>query len=367
MNQAETLLLRLLSSSLWGTSNEPVTLADLQEVMSLAKAHTVDGQIAGLVSDNRIEIEECPEKEDAIMEIMGIAVKHERMYKKHCHAVEELDHLMTESGIPYIIFKGTAVAVAYHRPGLRTMGDIDFYVPHTHFDLAKKIIGEEWNVKIEHGDSEKHLGFEYKGTPFEMHHRIETFGTSKHQRVFDAMVDNAVKKAVIYNVDDGYARKLPAEEDLIVVFKHMFNHLLLEGVGLRQVVDVAVLMNAYKSSIEKSSIRNHLKELGYLRAFDATTAMLDEYLHIPCASQYAPLSERDYRWGKFLMRYVLESGNFGRKAYKYLVPGIKRSSETAKHEIKHCFKLAPLLPTDMPMFILRRLGITFRKNFIKHN
>lgn len=365
MNKAETLLLRHLSSSLWGTSREPLTLADLQEVMSLAKTHTVDGLIAGLVSDNRLEIEDCPEKEDAVMEIMGIAVKHERMYKKHCELVSELDSILSQAGIPYIIFKGTAVASAYPKPGLRTMGDVDFYVPHTDFNHAKNIIEQKWNVHIEKGDSEKHFGFEHDGVPFEMHHRIETFGTTNHQHVFDAMVDEAVEKAVFYDADEGHARKLPPEEDIIVVFKHMFNHLLVEGVGLRQVVDVAVMLNAYKSSVDEKSLRQQMTRLGYIRAFDATVAMQREYLRMPCADLYSSNSDYYKWWGKRILKEVLRSGNFGRKAYKNQGQGIGRSLETASRAIRHCLKFFPLLPIDMPGLILRHTSTTIHKHFIK--
>lgn len=365
MNRTETLLLQLLRSSLWGTSSDPVTLTDLQEVMTLAKTHTVDGLIAGLVTDNRLEIEDCPEKEDAVMEMMGVVVKHERMYKKHCRLVTELDSILSQVGIPYVVFKGTAAASAYPMPWLRTMGDVDFYVPHADFGWAKDSIERKWNVPIEKGDSEKHLGFERDGVPFEMHHRIETFGSTNHQHVFDAMVDEGVEKAVFYDANEGHACKLPPEEDIIVVFKHMFNHLLVEGVGLRQVVDVAVMLNAYKSSVDVKSLRQRMTRLGYIRAFDATVAMLGKYLGMPYSDFYSSYSNYYKWWGEHILKEVLRSGNFGRKAYKNQEQGLGRSLETASRAMRHCIKFFPLLPTDMPGLILRHTATTIHKHFIK--
>lgn len=335
--------------------------------MALARAHTVEGLIAGLCMDNKVEVKTSPEVEEMIMNLVAKDAMHRKTYTMHGLAIRELDSLMNENNIPYFIFKGTAVATHYRHPYQRTMGDVDFYIPSQDIQKAIRTIEDSWNVKVAVCDSEKHLSFNYKGILFELHYRVETFGSEKHQQLFDSMMDKVVNNTIFYDCDEGHARKLPPEEDLIVVFKHMFNHLLLEGVGLRQVVDVAVLMNSYVSKINKDSIRKHLKQLGYIRAFDATAAMLNDYLGLPCASLYAPLSDNDYRWGKRIMESVLESGNFGRSAYKNYSPGARRSVETAEHAFKHCFKLALLLPTDMPMFVIRRLAITFRKNFLKRH
>lgn len=363
----QTRLFSLLRAALWGTPADPIGITEIHDVMALAKEHTVAGLIGGLVADNRLTVKGAQGADAAILEIMGSEIEYKRAYTKHCQAVGALNEILTHANIPYFIFKGTAAAAAYPIPHRRTMGDVDFYVPPRYFVCAKRLLEREWGVQIKEGDSEKHYGFTCQGIPFEMHHRVETFGTIAHQHLFDKWMEQGAQTAVDYAPNGLHANTLPPTEHLLVVFKHFFNHLLLEGVGLRQVVDIAVLMNTHKGEIGILDLRNRLKRLGYLRAFDAVVAMVSRFLALPCANRYAPLSDADYLWANRIMHFVLESGNFGRSAYHNLHPGFRRSMETAHYEAKHCMALFPLLPTDMPMFILRRLGITLRKNFFKHN
>ena len=154
-------------------------------------------------------------------------------------------------------------------------------------------------------------------------------------------------------------------EDIITVFKHMFNHLLVEGVGLRQVVDVAVLLNDYQDAVDAESLRERLSMIGYIKAFDATVAMLNDFLGLPCASRYAGLTERNSQWGRKMMGFVLTSGNFGRNAYKNKSAGLARSGETAGRAFHHIFSLAPLIPSETPGIIARHTALTLRKYFGK--
>jgi hypothetical protein len=50
---------------------------------------------------------------------------------------------MTENGIPYCILKDAASACRYPDPLLRTMGDVDFYVPEQYTEKARDIFLRE--------------------------------------------------------------------------------------------------------------------------------------------------------------------------------------------------------------------------------
>ena len=91
-----------------------------------------------------------------------------------------------------------------------------------------------------------------------MHYKIETFGSVKHQKYFNQMIDIIFSKTASFSLNGIEIAMLPVVEDLIVVFRHWFNHLLLEGIGLRQTLDLAVLLNAYKDKIDVALLQKHL-------------------------------------------------------------------------------------------------------------
>ena len=362
MDKTQQELLKLLQCALWDKPCDAISVDVLRDVMKLSQAHTVDGLVAGVFMDNKVALQESADKEDLLMDLAANDAIHRKTYAKHCSVVAELDSLMAFHHIPYFVFKGTAVASHYPRPSLRTMGDVDFYVSPQDIKRAIDILEEAWKVKVEDGESEKHLSFTYKSIPFELHHRVETFGSAKHQLRFDNLINEGVRHTDTYKVDGGSAQMLPPEEDIITVFKHMFNHLLVEGVGLRQVVDVAVLLNDYRHVVDISVLMERMSRIGYLKAFSATVTMLGDYLGLPCASYYAAITDNGHKWGRRIFNFIMESGNFGRSAYKNKTASLSRSAETARHAFRHILTLSPLIPSEVPGIIWKHTNITIRKH-----
>ena len=154
---------------------------------------------------------------------------------------------------------------------------------------------------------------------------------------------------------------LPPEEDLIVVFKHWFNHLLVEGVGLRQTLDLAVLLNAYRDKMNVGRLMTALDGIGYMKAFRAMLAMMKRYFGLEWLDSNFVLGCRDERYADKLMAAVMESGNFGRKAYRNHTTGKKKSMETATRALRHCVTFLRLAPKDIICLIPRRIGITLKQ------
>ena len=59
---------------------------------------------------------------------------------KISYAHTMLNGLLNQAKIPYVILKGCASAEYYDDPLLRTMGDVDFYVPPAYFEKADKLL-----------------------------------------------------------------------------------------------------------------------------------------------------------------------------------------------------------------------------------
>lgn len=348
-----------------------VTLAELGQIMRLAREHTVQGIVANAAVQGNIglSVKKGGDKEIAVLELMKVNIMHQRNYLRFENALADFAKLMEQYQIRYVVFKGVAVARHYQVSYTRTMGDVDFYVPASDFSRAVEVIERNLQVKIEKEDIDKHFSFYYQSIRFEMHYQIETFGSHRYQLCFDWMIDEAMAEHTdSFSVCDSDGNEtevcvLPPTEDLIVVFKHWFNHLLVEGVGLRQTLDLAVLLNAYKDKINVGRLKTALDGIGYMKAFRAMLAMMKQYFGKDWTDSFFVSDRRDERYAGKLMATVMESGNFGRKAYRNHTEGKKKSMETATRALRHCVTFLWLVPKDIICLIPRRIGITLKQKF----
>lgn len=374
IDKVENALLEILRREVTGqdgTEKMVLSVAGLNAVMRLAREHAVMGLVANTIVRNRVVIAggAAEGRGEIVMRLMQQTMAHRQNQRRFEDAVGRFARLMEENSIAYVVFKGLAVARYYPEPFVRTMGDVDFYVPQRDFLRAVEVIERGLNVVMDKEDIDKHYSFDWQGIRFEMHYQIETFGNKRHQLCFDRMIDEAMAEHTdSFTVCDSDGNKtevcvLPPTEDLIVVFKHWFNHLLVEGVGLRQTLDLAVLLNAYRDKINVGRLMTALDGIGYMKAFRAMLAMMRRYLGFEWLDSNFVLGCRDERYADKLMAAVMESGNFGRKAYRNHTTGKKKSMETATRALRHCVKFFWLAPKDIICLIPRRIGITLKQKF----
>ena len=371
---AENALLEILKREITGedgTEKMELSVAGLNAVMRLAQEHAVAGLLANAAVRNRIVIAEgaAEGRGEAVMKLMQQTMAHRQGMQRCEDVVGRFARLMKDNGIAYVVFKGLAVARHYPEPFARTMGDVDFYVPQGDFLRAVDVIERGLHVVMDKEEVDKHYSFDWQGIRFEMHYQIETFGNRWHQLRFNRMIDEAMAEHTdSFTVCDSDGNEtevsvLPPTEDLIVVFKHWFNHLLVEGVGLRQTLDLAVLLNAYRDKINVGRLMTALDGIGYMKAFRAMLAMMRWYLGLDWFDNFFVYNRCDERYADKLMAAVMESGNFGRKAYRNHTEGKKKSMETATRALRHCVKFFWLAPKDILCLIPKRIGISVKQKF----
>lgn len=374
IDRVEKTLLEILRREVTGedgTEKLELSVAGLNAVIRLAREHAVTGLVANAAVRNRIVIAggAAEGRGEAVMRLMQQTLVHRQTMQRFEDAVGRFARLMKENGIAYVVFKGLAVARHYPEPFVRTMGDVDFYVPKEDFLRAVEVIEQGLHVEMDKEKVDKHYSFDWLGIRFEMHYQIETFGNRRHQRCFNRMIDEAMAEHTdSFKVCDSEGKEtevsvLPPEEDLIVVFKHWFNHLLVEGVGLRQTLDLVVLLNVYRDKINIGRLMTALDGIGYMKAFRAMLTMMKQNFGMDWTDSFFVSDRRDERYAGKLMATVMESGNFGRKAYRNHTTGKKKSMETATRALRHCVKFFWLAPKDIIYLIPRRIGITLKQNF----
>lgn len=281
-------------------------------------------------------------------------------------ALSDLASILNTNNVCYAIVKGQACGVAYNElTQSRCPGDIDFYVVPEDYQRAKSIIEQELQVQIITDEAaDKHDAFEYKGISFEMHYRLETFGTHKHQNCFDNLMLHATISADTIDIIGTKVKVLNKEEHILMVFKHLFNHLLIEGVGFRQFIDLLMLLENC-DPLNYATIRAQMQSIGYEKAFRAVCAVLVHYFGM--LSNRCPYSLRpiDFYWAQQLILVPLSRGNFGLYHRNYAHSGWRKSKETLWIAMQHCLSFWLLAPEDITGLLWVRTRITMKKYYTK--
>lgn len=158
------------------------------------------------------------------------------LYSKRMALLKQIDAEFKKENITWLIVKGTEVANLYPVPALRTMGDSDILVHKEDKQRACVVL--------------KRLGFDVETSSLKEWHaaKNEIELELHHCLIYDYSVEleaiqawgNQVWNYVSKQKDKAQC-KLDLTYHLVYILLHLRRHLLIEGIGFRQFMDVAVL------------------------------------------------------------------------------------------------------------------------------
>lgn len=357
--RALDLLLELIREELW---QQPVchktdATTTFTGMMQIAEEQCVQG----LVINSLFRRNENIGKSN-VLKCLSYKQQIEKNNKKLDDALVKLAAVLNAHNIGYVVFKGQTAAAYYPNPALRMAGDIDFYCADADYRRAQGIITKELGVNFEPTDIvDRHDSFTMDGVSFEMHYKMEILGSARHQNLYDSIMDRAVAEPLYIDFGGTPVATLAPTYNVLHIFKHLFNHLLVEGVGIRQFCDLAIILERNAGLIDADLLERSLRGIGYWKAFLATGAFLVKHLGLSAVKFPYHLSDKDYAWGDKILNAVMAHGNFGRFNRRKTSSRVARSLETARIAFGHCLTFFPLAPTDIIHLIPRRIGITLKK------
>lgn len=308
----EDFLLMVLRAALWRQKLKGSSLPhDLYSIaMGMAERQTVVGLLDAVLMNpaNGVRLERF----DAIDTYSSYM--REVDANQHLNIqLQALCQLLGDAQVPFVVVKGSTIAALYPEPLARTAGDIDFYVDACHWERAKRLMVERWNVSFEEqaDDEEQHVAFSHEGVEFEMHFRLLKFASRGVQRVFDEMIAQCQPcRRQVAGVD---VPILPPVEELIYTFLHLYHHFVELGIGLRQICDFAILLMSQEwTQQECDTIHRWLSRLGFLRAFRAFEALCVEKLGVDESRLPVPVEASDRSHIAAILEVVFGRGNFGK-------------------------------------------------------
>ena len=219
-----------------------------------------------------------------------------------------LNQLMDQAKIPYVILKGCASGEYYDDSLLRTMGDVDFYVPPDFFEKTDKLLLENGFLTNEI-DHEYEKAYTKDDVVFELHNTVNGVPGGKVGTEIRHYFDDVFEESSLKHFDLAeYYSPSPFHHGLVMLL-HVARHLVTGGIGLRHFCDWAVFVDKVSDDFT-AMFEDKLKRVGLWRFAQILTQFCTAYLGL---SQQDWVGEVDKHLLSDLKDDVFASGNFGHK------------------------------------------------------
>lgn len=225
---------------------------------------------------------------------------------------------LKQAGFECCILKGQGNALLYPNPMSRQPGDIDVWVKG-HKDSTNltdsviryvKEINPEGNAIYHHID----MGL-FHGCKVEAHYRPSFMFNPIHNYRLQKWFKSHTESTETIELPEGVGCiRVPNQEfNIIFQLSHVYNHLLHEGIGIRQIIDYYFLLKSGNNTliIEDGKWRIVLKNLGLEKIAGAMMWVLYEALGLDERFLIAP---KDEKRGRVLLAEVMKDGNFGQNS-----------------------------------------------------
>lgn len=261
---------------------------------------------------------------------------------------------LTDAGYECILLKGQGLGLLYPESSYRIPGDIDLWIK---FPDTKRGINSQVKSLIERlrafnfGELGKavyhHIEWHMPNTEAEIHIRPMAFNNPFVNNRFQQWASTT--KATW---NDTLNCSLPdAEFNLVFILAHIYHHILFEGVGLKQLMDYAfVLQSTTGMHKERKHARKMIRSLKMESFAKGIMWIMKEKFHL---SNEALLFGTNETMGRFLLNEIEQSGNFGRFDERLNHEHIKGGTvvkfiERTKHRMRFISRFPSEIFWDIP-------------------
>lgn len=298
--------LLLLRQGLWGREESteglfPLTPNEWTDIFDMSCKQTVQGILYDGIS--LLPAELCPPRN--MMERLSIGIDAiERTNHKHQMVREFVrQEYFGQPAIPFVLIKGLNVATFYRKPQHRLAGDIDLWFGNeAQTENAIKRM-ERLGLPVnrgQNGESACLVG----GVVVEHHSYLIDLHSPflrNRLRLYEKQTFNESKET------------LPPVANHLLLSTHILKHLINEGIGMRQLCDVAMALSVFTDPIERKELERISRKWHILRWNKLLYSLLVKYLGLP--AECLPFSANVNPDG--LMNEVWQSGNFGQGDERY--------------------------------------------------
>lgn len=250
-------------------------------------------------------------------------------------SVVKVSKKLDDDGWRFCVLKGQTVARYYPTPSLRQSGDIDVWIYGRKDGKKagrKEIIrylerkGRKVKLCYLHAD-----GIIVDGDVLVEVHFHPSFSVCpwKNNQLQSALEQMATP--VTCDINEMSVPSATYEFNRLFMLHHIYRHLFSEGIGMRQIIDYAMLLLQRHDGIDHN-FEKELRQLGMLPFAQGILWILSEKLNVPQDCLYTNV---DIAEGQYLFNEILRSGNFGHASGENTPHDTKwqRFANKAKHNM----------------------------------
>lgn len=163
-----------------------------------------------------------------------------------------------EAGIKYCVLKGITVAQLYNMPEVRISSDMDILIDEKDERRVKEILVSRGYKTEERDRNDHHMkAYHSVGGLLEVH--VELYSDTTKKIIFDDVI--SYDEEFIKSESGVYS--LGVNDALIYLTAHLIKHLIVDGAGIRQMMDLLLYMKRYEEVIDWEKYNALIKKLGY--------------------------------------------------------------------------------------------------------
>ena len=289
-----------------------------------------------------------------LLEWAAMVDQIERRNRQVDEAAAKLVAELDEDGFSSCILKGQGNALLYPNPKVRISGDIDVWVwPSRMVCSEQTMIGRGIREIVKYVKKRipyaraiyHHIDYgSIDDIEVEVHYRPSFMFHPVHNGRLQQWFDHNAKEQFRHfaELPDNVGSVAVPNTDFNIVFQlsHIYNHLLHEGIGLRQLIDYYYLLKTQNPPVS-GNWKKTLKSLGMWKIAKALMWVMHEELGLDGKYLIAPTDER---LGRMMLDEILRGGNFG----KYDEANVQADTQLKKNlqRIRRDFRMLRYFPSE---------------------
>ena len=364
MITTKDILCQIIKAELWQKrlkSGLFLSTEQYQSLMTLATEQTVSGMVGSVLIQNNVKVGKY-DVANLYTTMSDIKHRNEDMDAW----LAELARALNEAQVGYVVVKGQTIAPYYPNPETRISGDIDMYLDMNDYPRFREMMKNRFDIEVPEFGRGKHVGVEFRDTELEVHGRLTDIYRRKGARYWEDVYGKAFSSCRKLNIGGEEVSVLNPTLNALYVFVHLFYHLLILGVSLRQFCDWAmVLHHSYSddhNKIDKAELKKHLDELGLYDAYCAFGTVLVDVLGLDEKEFLFELTDFHRGYTHLILDDIMAKGNFGMYNRRSHTAGWGHSLETARTTFAHLRRYYRLAPKEIRAFLPKQIWESVRLN-----
>lgn len=163
-----------------------------------------------------------------------------------------------KEGIKYCVLKGITVAELYNMPEVRISSDMDILIDEKDEKRVKEILVARGYKAEERDKNDHHMkAYHSVGGLLEIHVALYCTATK------EILLNNEISYSKEFMLRENGIYSLGIDDALMHLSAHLINHLIVDGAGIRQMMDLLLYMKRYEELIDWEKYNTLIKKLGY--------------------------------------------------------------------------------------------------------